>query len=394
MKWFFALNDSSAAFEYYAGMVRVAVHSALKHTNLEPVFVYDGADNSLTDWLEARGVTIVRRKSLLHLELERSIDPGRFPHARSIALGAFLRLEVPLVVRELGWDDAFVLYTDCDVMFTSAFSRELLEQRPRFLAVAPESKINDWENMNSGVMVMNVDALIEDFGRFHTTVLRQIANSDWASFDQRAYRAHYRNRWDRLPPELNWKPYWGANSRAEIVHFHGPKPFQKYTLASGRAPENLRALANAGFYHYAALFDQLLVDATTHSPSAETADAFGGIRPLEGLLATEGPYEAQFLPSVRWGLAPRVRVQIDSRSARRRLQLSMMSLVEEQEAVVRLDDVVIHRHSFRQTGCFDECRLTLPELTATTVIDISTQKWLEGPDNLRRAVLFKLFRVA
>jgi hypothetical protein len=22
---------------------------------------------------------------------------------------------------------------------------------------------------------------------------------------------------------MNWKPYWGANNKAEIVHFHGPK---------------------------------------------------------------------------------------------------------------------------------------------------------------------------
>ena len=27
-----------------------------------------------------------------------------------------------------------------------------------------------------------------------------------------------------LPPRFNWKPYWGMDKDAVIVHFHGPKP--------------------------------------------------------------------------------------------------------------------------------------------------------------------------
>ena len=59
MKWFFALNDSSPAFDYYAGMVQVAVLTARKHTTLEPVFIYDGSENRLTDWLADRQVRLV-----------------------------------------------------------------------------------------------------------------------------------------------------------------------------------------------------------------------------------------------------------------------------------------------------------------------------------------------
>lgn len=33
----------------------------------------------------------------------------------------------------------------------------------------------------------------------------------------------YKGRWDRLAPEYNWKPYWGLNPNAKIVHFHGIK---------------------------------------------------------------------------------------------------------------------------------------------------------------------------
>ena len=43
--------------------------------------------------------------------------------------------------------------------------------------------------------------------------------------DQGAYNEFYSgkfvvHRW----PLFNWKPYWGFNARAKLVHFHGPKP--------------------------------------------------------------------------------------------------------------------------------------------------------------------------
>ena len=27
-----------------------------------------------------------------------------------------------------------------------------------------------------------------------------------------------------LPIEYNWKPYWGINDKAKLIHFHGMKP--------------------------------------------------------------------------------------------------------------------------------------------------------------------------
>ena len=45
-----------------------------------------------------------------------------------------------------------------------------------------------------------------------------------SGFDQEAYRAFYKGAWDTLPLDLNWKPYWGINEAAQIIHFHGPKP--------------------------------------------------------------------------------------------------------------------------------------------------------------------------
>ena len=30
---------------------------------------------------------------------------------------------------------------------------------------------------------------------------------------------------NKLPLEYNWKPYWGINNEAKIIHFHGIKPY-------------------------------------------------------------------------------------------------------------------------------------------------------------------------
>ncbi|MBV9200089.1 MAG: hypothetical protein JOY83_10230 [Alphaproteobacteria bacterium] len=40
-------------------------------------------------------------------------------------------------------------------------------------------------------------------------------------------------RWQRLPAEFNWKPYWGYSDQAKIVHWHGPKPAHAEMMLAG-----------------------------------------------------------------------------------------------------------------------------------------------------------------
>jgi hypothetical protein len=90
--------------------------------------------------------------------------------------------------------------------------------------------------MNTGVMLMNVARLRESLPEFRKYVAKNLAALEAESWDEAAYRWFYRDEngpvWDRLRPELNWKPYWGENAEAKIIHFHGPKPFQKEYLDS------------------------------------------------------------------------------------------------------------------------------------------------------------------
>ena len=64
--------------------------------------------------------------------------------------------------------------------------------------------------------------------------LKTLVDDAW---DQTAYKLFFGgkffgDKWDKLPPEFNWKPYWGNSSNIRILHFHGPKPHQKELLTS------------------------------------------------------------------------------------------------------------------------------------------------------------------
>ena len=259
MQWYFALTEDSTAFRQYAEMVMVAVHTAQKVTSLEPHCIYDGAENDFTAWLAKRGVEIVRHRSFVREALEELGRQKGNPHLGAALSGAFSRIELPEIVRGSGR----VLYTDCDVMFLDEVVPELEANPCRHFAVAPESVRDDYANMNTGVMVMNTEKLRETLPAFREYVSKNLAALEAESWDEAAYRWFYRDEsgplWDRLRPELNWKPYWGENAAAKIIHFHGPKPFQREYIDS-HWPE-LKPLTDGAFLAETKRWDQLLVEA-------------------------------------------------------------------------------------------------------------------------------------
>jgi hypothetical protein len=226
--WFFAINESSAAFNIYAPLAKVAVHTARMHTSLRPRMLYDGAENRFTEWMRERGVDIIFAESYLKSELPRLSKSA--PGLRSFLPGVFLRLELPLLSLSLKTTNP-VLYTDCDVMFRRDVAMELKSAICTYFAVAGEFQPDDYRNMNTGVMLMNLGKLREvdvDFRMFVRNHLDELVKQAW---DQGAYRRFFGWEreallWDRLPPGMNWKPYWGDASEASIVHFHGLKPYE------------------------------------------------------------------------------------------------------------------------------------------------------------------------
>jgi len=230
MQWYFALTEDSTAFRQYAEMAMVAVHTAKKVTSLEPHCIYDGDENDFTAWLTKRGVRIIRHRSFVREALEELGRRKENPHLAAALSGAFSRIELPEIGDRTA-DAGRILYTDCDVMFLDEVVPELEENACRYFAVAPESGLGDYVNMNTGVMLMNTERLHESLPEFREYVSNNLAALEAESWDEAAYRWFYRDEngpmWDRLRPELNWKPYWGENAQAKIIHFHGPKPFQR-----------------------------------------------------------------------------------------------------------------------------------------------------------------------
>ena len=226
MQWYFALTEDSTAFRQYAEMIMVAVHTAQQHTALEPHCIYDGGDNDFTAWLTKRGVRIIRHRSFVRDALGELGRRKGNPHLAPALSGAFSRIELPEIV-----SSARILYTDCDVFFLGEVVPELEANACRYFAVAPESTRDDYVNMNTGVMLMNPERLRESLPAFREYISKNLAALEAESWDEAAYRWFYRDEngpmWDRLRPELNWKPYWGENPQAKIIHFHGPKPFQR-----------------------------------------------------------------------------------------------------------------------------------------------------------------------
>jgi hypothetical protein len=261
MKWFFALNENGSQFENYAKMLKVAVHTAQKFTSLQPHFLYDGQENHLTDWLRKRTVTIINCRTFLYEKLRELAERDNNSDYLAIGAGAFLRTEIPRLTLERNFTDEYVLYTDLDIMFLTEVVDFLEKIKPRYFAVAPEAYLSDsnpkdsisnYNKMNSGVMLMNLKNLQANDEKFKNFMMREISNREISNlvkdaWDQTAYKKFYKKRffgykWDKLPPEYNWKPYWGDYSNAKIIHFHGPKPFHKEMLSVKNVSEPAKPL--------------------------------------------------------------------------------------------------------------------------------------------------------
>lgn len=215
MKWYFAMSESSIdrSDHDWRGLMRVAVKSARMNTTLVPHMLYDGVRNEFTKEMEQLGVTVIPHRVSFYDRIAEFAKNDLW-HL-NIASGAFLRLEIPLIETE----HEFVLYTDCDVQFLK--EPDLSGLRPEWFAAAPQTNIAGYDDMNSGVMLINVPAMKADLPAFLNFI---DSNLHWGLLDQDVLREFYGNRYTPLNPTMNWKPYWGYNPDAKIVHWHGPKP--------------------------------------------------------------------------------------------------------------------------------------------------------------------------
>jgi hypothetical protein len=213
--------------------------------------------------LQRRNVPIIRWRTFLAEELrqlgERRDNPELFPATR----GVFLRAELPELQARLGLDDR-VLYTDCDVMFRKEVVDSLQPIKCKYFAVAVESERDLPEDVNTGVMWMHLPEMRRRDREFRDYLRENIDILPSVSWDQGAYRNFYRSadhvpQWDTLSPELNWKPYWGDYSTARIIHFHGPKPFQRCKIDTEYS--ELKFLTGGCYQELCDVWEELLTEA-------------------------------------------------------------------------------------------------------------------------------------
>jgi len=229
MKWFMCINGNS---EHHKTMSKVAVISALKNTALVPHLIYAGECDDYSAWMMSKGVRVFYR-ILSYIEELRRCNKER----RSIGSGAFLRTEIPCLTRVLEFKDKYILYTDCDVMFLNNPPEDI---KPEYFACGPEFDKENKSHVNTGVMYLNLHSLYYTYEEFKKYIIDRIDKE--IGYDQAMYNVFYKNMWDTLPATMNWKPYWGYNEGATVIHWHGPKPTHVYQMKTMTDPESFGAL--------------------------------------------------------------------------------------------------------------------------------------------------------
>lgn len=214
MKWYFAIEETGTYHE--PGVLALAaVRSCRAHTNLEPVCLFDGTNPAFLAELAKYDVKVIQGEVPFANRIEESHRNVGYPLT---ARGAFLRTIIPSVEK----DDEYVLYTDIDVLFLKQPTIDVRQVRDFPFGVVEAEIIGDRRAFNSGVMLMNLPRMRERHDEFMTFCAESMLTF-LPGFDQIALNRFHGNNVTWLSPYLNWRPYWGEDNAAEILHFHGIK---------------------------------------------------------------------------------------------------------------------------------------------------------------------------
>lgn len=211
-KWYLCSNERGLVKTF--DDIKVAVISAKKNTTLTPVLLYSGQARPEVDWLIDNGVEVVFTESSFSNSLRRA-----YGIKYSTFSAHWLRVDIP----EIEKTDRFVLYTDTDIMFLS--DPAMFAFQPEYLAASEEAVMGHRGSFNTGVMVMNIPNLRAVHSEFMECIEKRLeADFTYFAHDQTSFNEFFHDRISWMDPHFNWKPYWGHDANAHIIHFHGPKP--------------------------------------------------------------------------------------------------------------------------------------------------------------------------
>ena len=237
MKCYFCLTAPSTNNEMYLRLLELSIKSAILNTSLSIIILYDGPDKGpcfslLENYknLYKNRITI-RSHIFSHKRYLKNVYPvqyicnnlGSATDYNKIS-GAFMRLDIPFIENE----DQYVLYTDIDVYFNKDIILENLP-KPTYLAASSEftKSAREMTYFNSGVLLLNTFNMKEKCNQIFSD-LRKGNPNKIGLLDQGYLNQYCFKDFELLPIEYNWKPYWGINTNAFIIHYHGVKPEGNY----------------------------------------------------------------------------------------------------------------------------------------------------------------------
>lgn len=224
--WFTAIGGAggSEKLDIYKKYVKAAMVSAVENApSLVPNLVYDGPNDTFVKWFTGAGGRVHNHKLSFYDKLQALVDSNEKTKAWLGMYGAFLRMDLPFIMSMANFDSKaveteYVLYTDTDVVFQKDID-SCTFKKPNDIMLGGEFHKGKLEN--SGVLVINIASLRRD----HKALVDWGVKNKWpGALDQPVLLGYYQDRVELLPDRYNWKPYWGPNDDAAIVHFHGPKP--------------------------------------------------------------------------------------------------------------------------------------------------------------------------
>ena len=232
MKCVFTINDKS---ETTYPLLKAAINSLQTNTTLEPVIIWSGGEHSMLEWLDERGVQIVRHELSFKQQIEHfdfwEVDYLNediknmykfYPnyYNKNFIETESLRIDIPILFDK----ESYVLYADCDVLFLKNIEIEPFDEH---IAVVKR------HIFNNGIMFLNMAKMRECYDEFKNYYINSNYNSYLGIATQGVYNEFFNEKIHTLPWYYNWHVFWGINPNTKILHYCGPKPKDYFSILKG-----------------------------------------------------------------------------------------------------------------------------------------------------------------
>ena len=267
MKCYFALSDDVSNRDEYFYMFRCTLESAVKNTSLELHCIYDFKGKNCASVDDDRIYKLLKEYEVnIHLcsidfeEKLLGVYTEDYLKKISVTKSSLYSRFLRFMLADIEHDDEYIIYADTDVIFLKDISLDSFKTLPKTVGVCPEFvNTYNYDYFNAGIMLINLGSY-KNAKKSFISMLEAKQNAKIECCDQGYLNLIYENDFLRLDNKFNWKPYWGINDDAVIVHLHGLKPKLDLKTLECRHEDWIAHLffdnknAKEGFFHYFNMF--------------------------------------------------------------------------------------------------------------------------------------------